>query len=263
MDTRLTRVCPGCGEPLWCDIVEAWGNHEFMIDSCCEWSHQEFCELAADDPRGAAQMLNSNDENKLFGRSGLRRVIESDGRLLLDWAPDIVRVSWRTARQFVADHHRHNPRVTGWKFGAGLVNGSTLVAVVIVGRPVACALAKKGFLEVTRLCVRPDLPRGLAWNACSTLYGWAARKARGAGAPRIVTYTRDDEAGDSLRAAGWTAEARVRAASWDRASRPRPQSAPPIAKTRWARDLRPPTARHRAAIGIANLLAHQLELSYT
>lgn len=41
-------------------------------------------------------------------------------------------------------------------------------------------------------------------NACSALYGAAARIAREMGFSRIITYTLDSESGDSMRALGWT-----------------------------------------------------------
>ena len=44
-------------------------------------------------------------------------------------------------------------------------------------------------------------------NACSFLYGNAARIARLMGFRRIITYTLDNESGASLRAVGWMREA--------------------------------------------------------
>jgi hypothetical protein len=41
-------------------------------------------------------------------------------------------------------------------------------------------------------------------NACSILYAACARAARVLGFSRIVTYVLEDEAGTSVRAAGWT-----------------------------------------------------------
>ena len=52
-------------------------------------------------------------------------------------------------------------------------------------------------LEVTRLCTDGTK------NACSFLYGKAARAAFALGYRRIGTYTLPDEGGASLRAAGW------------------------------------------------------------
>lgn len=109
----------------------------------------------------------------------------------------------------------------------------------MVGNPVARGLMGRGTVEVNRLCIRRDVPRALAWNACSRLYSWAAREAEARGFERIVTYTRDDEDGGSLRAAGWVRDARVRGRSWNGRTRARTDRAPPIDKHRWSRALRP------------------------
>ena len=53
-------------------------------------------------------------------------------------------------------------------------------------------------LEVNRLCT--DGTR----NACSFLYGAAARAAKAMGYRKIITYILDTEDGASLRAAGWS-----------------------------------------------------------
>jgi hypothetical protein len=66
------------------------------------------------------------------------------------------------------------------------------VGVAIVGHPVSSRLRAQGWLEVTRVATNGTR------NACSALYGAAVRAY-----PRVVTYTRADEPGTSLRAAGW------------------------------------------------------------
>ncbi|WP_140883806.1 XF1762 family protein [Muricoccus nepalensis] len=109
----------------------------------------------------------------------------------------------------------------------------------MVGNPVARGLMGRGTVEVNRLCIRRDIPRPLAWNACSQLYGWAAREAEARGFERIVTYTRADEEGGSLRACGWITEAHVRGRSWNSPTRARTDRAPLIDKHRWSRALRP------------------------
>ena len=60
--------------------------------------------------------------------------------------------------------------------------------------------------EVNRLCIRRDTAAALRWNAASMLYGWCAREAARQGWRKIITYTRVDEPGTSLRAAGWNQE---------------------------------------------------------
>lgn len=78
----------------------------------------------------------------------------------------------KAAARYVAEHHRHNRPPQGGLFAAGAMLGGQLVGVVIVGRPVARLLDDGQTAEVTRLCTNGQL------NACSLLYGAAARAAR-------------------------------------------------------------------------------------
>ena len=116
-----------------------------------------------------------------------------------------------------------------------------MLGVVTVGNPVAPALCSRGMLEVNRLCIRRDVPRALAWNAASMLYGWSAREAERRGWSHIVTYTRADEDGASLVAAGWQREAIVRGRGWHSSRRQRTNRNGWIDKVRWGRTLRPKT----------------------
>ena len=108
-----------------------------------------------------------------------------------------VRISLAEANAFVAALHRHHPPVVGHLFSIGAARSDDLVGVVIVGRPVARLRDDGVTAEVTRLCT--DGSR----NACSFLYGAAARAAFALGFERIGTYTLPDEGGASLRASGW------------------------------------------------------------
>ena len=72
------------------------------------------------------------------------------------------------------------------------------MGVAITGRPVSRYLDNGLTLEVNRLCT--DGTR----NACSFLYGAAARAAKAMGYQKIITYILDTEDGGSLRASGWT-----------------------------------------------------------
>lgn len=107
------------------------------------------------------------------------------------------RISLDEANAFVEELHRHHPPVVGHLFSIGAFLGEHLVGIVIVGRPVARMRDDGLTAEVTRLCT--DGTR----NACSFLYGKAARAAFALGFLRIGTYTLPDEGGASLRAAGW------------------------------------------------------------
>jgi len=109
----------------------------------------------------------------------------------------VVPLSIRQAAAFVELHHRHNKPPRGCKFAIGVCTADgTLVGVAMVGRPIARSLDDGLTIEVNRTCT--DGTR----NANSCLYAAAWRIARAMGYRRLITYTRADEPGASLRAAG-------------------------------------------------------------
>lgn len=125
------------------------------------------------------------------------------------------RITLDEANGFVRDHHRHHPPVVGHLFSLGAFLGERLVGVAIVGRPVSRHRDDGLTAEVTRLCT--DGTR----NACSFLYGAAARAAFALGFLRIGTYTVPREGGASLRAAGWRLIGQRGGGEWSVPSRPR------------------------------------------
>ncbi|MGI5292785.1 XF1762 family protein [Nonomuraea polychroma] len=139
-------------------------------------------------------------------------------------------MTFAQASAFVGGHHRHNRPPQGHKFSIGAAHGNELVGVTIVGRPIARHYDDGHTLEVTRVAVKSS-----ARNACTLLYGAAWRAGRALGYQRMITYTRADESGTCLRAAGWEPIAvRSPHRGWSRPSRPRPYSeAEPVARTLW------------------------------
>lgn len=89
-------------------------------------------------------------------------------------------ISLRDANEYVRKYHRHHKPVAGHKFSIGCEADGELVGVIIVGRPVSRYLDDGFTLEVTRLCTNG------AKNACSFLYGAAARAAAAMGYKRII-----------------------------------------------------------------------------
>jgi hypothetical protein len=87
--------------------------------------------------------------------------------------------------------------------------------VAITGRPNARGLQDGWTLEVTRVATDG------CKDACSALYGAAARAAFALGYRRIVTYNLKSESGASLKAAGYRIVAEVKGRSWSCQSRPR------------------------------------------
>jgi hypothetical protein len=138
------------------------------------------------------------------------------------------RVEFADAAAFVSEHHRHHTPPVGHLFSIGAYRGGELVGVVIVGRPVSRVRDDGQTAEVTRLCVREG-----ERNACSFLYGKAARAALAMGFRRIGTYTLARESGASLRAAGWVVVSEVKGRSWDTPSRPRTDKHPTEDKLLW------------------------------
>lgn len=146
------------------------------------------------------------------------------------WQPtrlSLTTVSLDEANRFVANLHRHHKPVVGHKFSLGASLADKLVGVAIVGRPVSRMRDDGVTLEVTRLCT--DGTR----NACSFLYGAAARAAFALGFTRIGTYTLPEEGGASLRATGWKLLGERGGGSWSRAARPREDKAPTAPKLLW------------------------------
>lgn len=145
-----------------------------------------------------------------------------------DMALAIVPVTFRQTREFIREHHRHHRPPQGMKFVLGVAADDKLVGVAVVGRPVARHLDDKATLEVTRTCT--DGTR----NANSLLYATAWRITRELGYTRLISYTEAGESGASLRAAGFRPVAHRRGhRGWNRPSRPRTDSARPVARTRW------------------------------
>jgi hypothetical protein len=249
---NVGEPCPFCGEPEILELAQAWTDHCFLLETCCETNHEAVVAEMNLDPAWATALLRRLGAEELLAGS-LRRVADDDCDFLLDWDLVIRPVSFSAAAGFVHRHHAHCGAPTAWRFGASITNGPTLLGVVMVGNPVGRGFSGRRILEVNRLCIRRDVPRPLRWNACSQLYGYAAREAERRGFERIITYTRDDEEGTSLRAAGWVLEAKVRGRSWSSRGRARRHAEAPIDKTRWSRALRPrkaerPTHQHAPAM---------------
>ena len=117
----------------------------------------------------------------------------------------VVPVPNNKAKDYVDRFHRHHGSSVQARFSLGVVD------------------------EVTDGCE----------NACSALYGGAARVARAMGYVRILTYIREDEPGTSLRASGWRFEQAIRARSWNMPGRPRTDKTEIVRRGRWSLELNP------------------------
>lgn len=131
------------------------------------------------------------------------------------------------AAAFVGVEHRHSPptRLARWCLAA--YKGAQLVGVAMVGNTKARLLHEPRRQEVVRLATDGT------FNACSFLYGAAARVARTMGVLSLKTYTLASEPGDSLRAVGAKDEGLTDGGEWTRPSRKRGSAANPQPKRRW------------------------------
>ena len=141
-----------------------------------------------------------------------------------------VRISLEHANGWVEIYHRHHKPVVGHLFSIGAMKVDVIVGVVIVGRPVSRLRDDGDTAEVLRCCTNG------ARNACSFLYGAAARAAFALGFERIGTYTLRDEGGASLRAAGWTLIGERGGGSWNTPARRREDRHPLQSKLLWERE---------------------------
>lgn len=138
---------------------------------------------------------------------------------------------------FVEQHHRHHKKVQGHRFSLGVLDANisdTMVGACSVGRPVARGCDPYLTAEVTRLVT--DGTR----NACSILYGAAARACLAMGFKRIQTYILDSEPGTSLKASGWRFDGHTLGGDWNNSKSragTRRTDQPMEAKQRWVKDL--------------------------
>lgn len=110
---------------------------------------------------------------------------------------EIRPITFREAKLFNAEHHRHHPEIQGCKFCISCWHQEKLVGVAICGRPVSRHLDDNQTCEINRLCTDGT------FNACSMLYGAACRVAKAMGYKRVITYTLESEHGASLKASNF------------------------------------------------------------
>ena len=132
----------------------------------------------------------------------------------------VLPVDLAEANAFVSAYHRHHKPVVGHKFSIGAELNGMICGVAIIGRPTSRMRDDGMTMEVTRLCT--DGTR----NACSFLYGAAARAVFALGYQRLGTYILSSEPGTSLTGAGWRCLGERGGGSWHREARPRVDTHP-------------------------------------
>lgn len=87
----------------------------------------------------------------------------------------IIPITFKTACDFIKQHHRHHAPTVGCKFCVACENVGELVGVAVCGRPVSRRFDNGKICEINRLCTDGT------YNACSMLYGACARIAKNMG----------------------------------------------------------------------------------
>jgi hypothetical protein len=141
-------------------------------------------------------------------------------------------IELKDANIYVQMLHRHHPPVYRDKFRIAAFDGTKIVGVIQVARPVSRILDDGKTIEVVRLCTDGTK------NACSFLYSRAARIAKEMGYDRIITYILENESGDSLKASGWKFGYLTKGHKWTCPSRPRKTLSPDCNKQLWKKDLK-------------------------
>ena len=132
---------------------------------------------------------------------------------IVEVAMRVVPLSLRQANALVAEWHRHHKPVKGMRFAIGCEVDGQLVGAAIVGRPNARMTDQWKVAEVNRLVTDGTD------NACSFLYGAAARITKQMGFEQIQTAILESEPGTSLKAAGWKLLRLSKGGDWNRPSR--------------------------------------------
>lgn len=143
----------------------------------------------------------------------------------------IVPLTLEEGKRIVGLWHRHLSPPVGHRFSIGAVKDGVLVGAAIVGHPTSREIDQRRVAEVTRCAT--DGTR----NACSCLYGAAARIAKGMGYYKIQTYNLDAEGGPSLRAAGYVRVTDIKGREWKRSNGAPMKNENSDPKGRWERIL--------------------------
>ena len=143
---------------------------------------------------------------------------------------EIRPITFRTACDFISQHHRHHKPTVGCKFCIGLYEADEMVGCAVCGRPVSRHLDDGFTCEINRLCTDGTK------NACSMLYGAYCRTAKAMGYKIVITYILESENGASLKASNFVCEGRAGGTHWT-GVRNKGQDIPNEMKTKWSRKL--------------------------
>jgi hypothetical protein len=147
----------------------------------------------------------------------------------------IVHIELNEANDFVERLHRHHRKTTTHRFSIGVADDDGLCGVAICSRPVARMTDASTVLEVSRVCTDGTK------NACSVLYGAAARAAKELGYTKVQTFIMEGELASSLKASGWHLDGISPGGNWrsarDKDKLPDTPEHLQCPKQRWAKKL--------------------------
>ena len=113
---------------------------------------------------------------------------------------NVIPITFKTAYDFVSQHHRHHKPTVGCKFCIGLESEGKLVGVAVCSTSVAWHYDDGFTCEINCLCTDGTK------NACSKLYGACCRIAKNMGYKKVITYILETEKGTSLKASNFFCE---------------------------------------------------------
>lgn len=150
----------------------------------------------------------------------------------------IVPITGRAARAWIAETHRHLPRLQGALFAVAVARDDAIVGVATAGNPPPEWQGRPTFI-ISRCAALPGLP-GYGRHAapvCSMLYSALCRAGRALGYREVWTYSLPDEDGRSIRAAGFEYMGETKGGEWDTPARRRGPAVNAEPKGRWRRML--------------------------
>ena len=143
----------------------------------------------------------------------------------------IAPITFRSASEFIDQHHRHHKATVECKFCISVIDDcGTVHGVAVCGRPVGRFLDDGFTIEINRVC-SDGTP-----NVCSMLYGASCRIAKQMGYRKVVTYTLESENGSSLKASNFIFDGVAGGKYWT-GQRNKGQPIPNEMKKRWVKYL--------------------------
>lgn len=152
--------------------------------------------------------------------------------------PHLVPITGKAALRWIAQTHRHLPKLQGALFAVGVEQSGELVGVGTAGNP-ARVWQGTGRFVITRVAVRSGLPKigDHASPACTMILSALCRAGAALGYSEVWTYTLPEESGVTLKAAGFVDMGMTEGGEHSRPSRPRAPAVRPEPKRRWMRTL--------------------------